>query len=67
MAAPVSNEMASGNWQTHLAGMTRASQYAPGGWLAYAARSPTFRCVTPSPTASTTPEASMPSCNGMAS
>ena len=34
MAAPVSKLMASGNLHTHLAGRTRRSQYAPGGWLA---------------------------------
>ncbi|CKU88753.1 Uncharacterised protein [Mycobacterium tuberculosis] len=34
MAAPVSKEMSSGSLHTHLAGITRSSQYEPGGGLA---------------------------------
>ena len=66
IAAPSSNEIASGRRTTLRDGMTRRSQYAPGGVLAYAARSPGLRCSTPGPTASTTPAASMPSASGSA-
>ena len=43
------------------AGSTRASAYEPGGPPAYATRSPGLTTVTPGPTASTTPAASLPS------
>ena len=67
-AAAVSSSMASGSFTSRQAGITVACEYARGRSEAYATRSPGFTSVTPSPTASTTPAASMPiTCGSCAS
>ena len=55
----------SGSTTTRSAGTTAYSAYAPR-MLVYATRSPGFGSDTPGPTAVTTPAASCPSVNGVA-
>ena len=55
----------SGSTTTRSAGTTAYSAYAPR-MLVYATRSPGFGSVTPGPTALTTPAASCPRVNGVA-
>ena len=59
-AAAIWSAIPSGIGTRIAAGSTRASAYDPGGPPAYATRSPARTTVTPGPTASTTPAASLP-------
>ena len=60
-AAATSSVIPSGIGTRTWAGISRCSEYDPGGPPAYATRSPGLTTVTPGPTASTTPAASLPS------
>ena len=66
-AAAVSSDTPSGIGTRTLAGSTSASAYDPGPPSAYATRSPGLTTVTPGPTASTTPAASLPNPVGRGS
>ena len=63
-AAATSSEMPSGIFTSSFAATLLSCAYMPTGALAVATRSPTFRPLTPSPSASTTPATSFPSPEG---